>query len=106
MSAPLPRKTCTKCGVEQSVRGFYRAPRGRLGYMARCKPCHLQEVEENRALKADYYRAYYQRRDQEPARKDAKRWRNLKPSTKEARVRANRVYRRNRKLFSGEVQHG
>jgi len=44
--------TCKVCGVTSDVAEFYK------GVNTRCKECHKQKVRENRAEKADYYRAY------------------------------------------------
>ena len=43
---------CTICGTDSDASVFYS------GMNTRCKECHKAKVRENRAAKADYYRAY------------------------------------------------
>lgn len=36
----VPARACRECGVVKPVSEYYRAPKGPLGRMARCKPCY------------------------------------------------------------------
>jgi hypothetical protein len=51
--------TCKICGVTSDVAEFYERVN------SRCKECHKAKARENRAAKADYYKAYDARRYQE-----------------------------------------
>jgi hypothetical protein len=50
------------CGVTSETAEFYNRVN------TRCKECHKRKVRENRAAKADYYRAYDAQRFQEDPR--------------------------------------
>lgn len=41
-------KTCTKCGVEKPLEGFYKHKKGRLGRVSQCKECMRQHKREKR----------------------------------------------------------
>jgi hypothetical protein len=51
------RKVCTCCGIEKSLRNFYRRSGGKNGYRSNCKEGHNRSVNENRDLKHEYYTA-------------------------------------------------
>ena len=53
------KQVCKQCGRELDLtKGFYRHRHYATGRMTTCKRCHKRNVEENRALKAEHYRAY------------------------------------------------
>ena len=49
-------KICKTCGLDKSVRSFYRRSGGN-GLRSACKQCHNRAVNENRLLKIEYYSA-------------------------------------------------
>lgn len=86
---------CVGCGVDKAhtLRNFYACKTGRYGLRIKCKECTKREVNENRALKVEHYRAYWQRRNREPARRAAMvAWRNT-PKGRESHRLSNRMYR-------------
>jgi len=52
-------RTCKICSVTSDCATFYE------GVTSRCAECHKAKVRENRAAKAEYYRAYDAKRYQE-----------------------------------------
>lgn len=88
------RKCCVGCGAEKVVsrRNFYRCKYGADGYRSKCIDCVRRDVYENRALKADYYRAYYRRRNQEAARRAATAAWKKTPAGRESSRLSNRIY--------------
>ena len=91
--------TCKVCGVTSDAAEFYK----RVNTF--CKECHKKNVRENRAEKADYYRAYDANRFQNDPRVKArhkryqkteagkkaalearKKWINKKPEARAAHV--------------------
>jgi hypothetical protein len=88
---------CTGCEVEKAhtLRNFYRCKTGRYGLRIKCKVCCRKDVYENRALKSDYYRAYYRRRNRDDPKRAAqiRAWRQT-PAGREATRLSNRIYYR------------
>lgn len=58
-------KTCFKCGVNKDLADFYKHPKMADGRVNKCKECNKMDVRENRAAKADQYRAYDAKRYQD-----------------------------------------
>lgn len=90
------RQRCTGCGVTKAhtLRHFYRCKTGKYGLRIKCKVCCRKDVYENRALKADYYNAYYQRRNHDPARRAAMAaWKRTPKGRASTRI-SNRIYSR------------
>jgi hypothetical protein len=50
-------KHCNVCSQDKAPTEFYLRGGGRIGRMHLCKACHRRDVNENRALKAEFYRA-------------------------------------------------
>jgi hypothetical protein len=50
------RKICKTCGVEKTLRQFYRHKSYADGHMNSCKRCKIQQVRENMELKEEHYR--------------------------------------------------
>lgn len=88
------RQRCTGCLVVKphTLRNFYRCKTGKYGLRIKCKECCRLDVYENRALKADYYRAYYRRRNKEPARRAYSRAWKQTPHGRESTKLSNRMY--------------
>lgn len=85
---------CTGCGVTKAhtLRNFYRCKTGKHGLRIKCKQCVRRDVYENRALKSEYYRAYYRRRNREPKRQEQiKAWRRTPEGRASAKL-SNRIY--------------
>ena len=57
LSESMRRKTCKQCGAEKAIRAFYRHSHYADGREGICKICKGQNVEANRELKAEQYRA-------------------------------------------------
>lgn len=75
--------TCRLCGITSKTASFYK------GVTSRCKECHKRRARENRALKADYYRAYDAQRYQDDPRVRERHLRYAKTEAgKEAKNRA------------------
>ena len=87
------RKPCKDCSVVKPLRNFYRHPKTADGYEGLCKACKRRYAQENRELKATYYRAREAERAGRPERIAARRAYDKSPGGKAAHVRANRVYR-------------
>jgi hypothetical protein len=51
------RKSCKQCGSDLPIRQFYRHPHYADGHENICKRCKVANVEANRELKYQYYRA-------------------------------------------------
>lgn len=90
------RKPCNRCGVEKVVSkcNFYRHPQMADGFLNICIPCKRRDIEENRELKADYYRNQERVRNARPDRVASRQAYAKTPRGKAARLRANRRYRR------------
>lgn len=88
------RQRCTGCEVVKAhtLRNFYRSKTGKYGLRIKCKECVRKDVYENRALKADHYNAYYQRRNREPARVAYKQAWNRTARGRESKRLTNRIY--------------
>jgi hypothetical protein len=69
-------KRCFKCDTEKPLSGFYRHPRMADGRLNKCVECARVDVRENRAKRADYYRAYDRERGYRPPAPDVLRARN------------------------------
>lgn len=50
------KKLCKQCLVEKDIGRFYVQACYRDGHMNICKMCHKANVNENKELKAEYYR--------------------------------------------------
>lgn len=88
------RQLCAGCGAYKvhNLRNFYACKTGRYGLRIKCKECVRADVAENRALKADYYSAYFRRRNREPARLAYKRAWNKSPTGRASKRLSNRIY--------------
>lgn len=78
------KKTCFKCGQEKDISEFYRHSRMADGHLNKCKSCTKRDVNENRAKRIDYYRAYEVVRAKTPKRRQlaakvSARWRDADP---------------------------
>jgi hypothetical protein len=67
-----PLKVCFKCGVERPICEFYKHSQMGDGYLNKCKDCTRSDVQKNRALKLDHYRAYDRARNNLPHRVEAR----------------------------------
>lgn len=53
-------KTCTKCGEEQSLEGYYkRGDKKGCGLQSSCKSCVRKKTKEHKLKNKDWYRDYY-----------------------------------------------
>jgi hypothetical protein len=88
------RKRCRLCGEEKVVSrcNFYRWKTTADGFDTRCIPCARREINENRELKADYYRAYDRARRRLPHRLAANLAWKRSPAGKESARRSNRLF--------------
>lgn len=103
--------TCKICGTKSDASKFY------AGVNNKCKECHKAMVRKNRAVKADYYRAYDAKRFQDDprvkerhqryrkteagvmsVRRSQKKWEEQNPNKKAAHVILNNAVRDGRKL--------
>lgn len=93
MSA-IRRQRCVGCLVVKAhtLRNFYACPTGKYGLRIKCKECVRKDIYENRALKADHYNAYFQRRNREPQRLAYKRAWNKSPKGRASKRLSNRIY--------------
>lgn len=76
---------CKICGKIDSEVEFYDS------LASRCKECHKQKIRENRAAKADYYRAYDAKRFQEDPRVKARHKRYQQTDAGKASMGASRA---------------
>lgn len=93
-------KTCTRCGETKALSGFYRHPRGAQGRDSVCKPCKRKAVNENRELKADFYRERQRMYDNTPKRVAARITYRASPRGQAAVRAAHRRYNRWRRVIA------
>lgn len=65
-------KKCFKCGGEFPLSEFYKHPQMADGHLGKCKTCNKRDVRENRAARADYYKAFDQGRANDEHRVQAR----------------------------------
>lgn len=73
-------KTCFKCRVEKPRSEFYPHPQMGDGLLGKCKRCTRIDARNNRASRAEYYRAY----DKDRYRRDAVRAANARATFRAA----------------------
>lgn len=86
-------KKCFKCKKDKPKSEFYKHSQMKDGTINKCKDCTKKDVSENRADRADYYRAYEKNRAQLPHRVES---RNLYAKTEAYRMsqrRSSKKYR-------------
>lgn len=89
------KQRCVGCQVVKAhtLHNFYACKTGKYGLRIKCKECSRRDVYENRALKADQYRAYWKRRNADPARRAAMAaWKKTPKGVESTRL-SNRMYR-------------
>jgi len=79
-------KVISKCN-------FYRDARSADGFLHICIPCKRNDIEENRALKRDYYRAQDRIRNARPDRVAARQTYAHTQAGRAARQRAHRRWK-------------
>lgn len=85
-------KKCIKCGEQKLVDEFYRHPKMSDGHLSKCKTCTKRDVRENRAKKADYYKAFDKLRANRPDRVAARIAYQKTDAGKAASSKAKRNY--------------
>lgn len=92
-------KVCKQCGRELSLgHGFYACRSNTDGRMGICKKCHKANVNENRALKAEHYRAYKRAWSARPENVAKRNEHRQTEQGREAKRLSDRIYKRFKRL--------
>ncbi len=94
-------KTCFKCGIRQSLDGFYKHPRMKDGYLNKCKNCTKTDSLLNRRKNEDYYNKYDRDRAKLFHRKQSmkiihEKWKVKFPEKRKAHIIFNNAIRDNK----------
>jgi len=94
----VKRKVCKQCGEEKAIRSFYRHSHYADGHMTVCKVCHASNVEANRELKWEQYRAWKRSWSERPENVAKRREYARSPRGRAVHAATNRRYRQFRML--------
>lgn len=86
-------KVCFKCGVDKALTEFYRHPMMADGRLNKCKECSKRDARENRARRADYYRAYDRKRGNRQSAEYRRSYYDAYPKKTSARIAVGNAVR-------------